>query len=119
MNGSWCRARLIGNDDSSANDGRSPKSPVEGPSDEKVVVDPSKGGAVMPKAEKLSKALEVQSGSWPWDGLVKMLEVDLFSPAWEARHGSAMALRELLKYQGKYGGMRGMCYRFQTLLHCN
>lgn len=64
----------------------------------------------MPKAEKQSEALEVQSGTWPWDGLVKMLEVDLFSPAWEVRHGSALALRELLKYQGKFGGMRGMYF---------
>lgn len=38
-----------------------------------------------------------------------MLEVDLFSAAWEVRHGAAMALRELLKSQGKYGGMRGKC----------
>lgn len=36
-----------------------------------------------------------------------MLEVDLFSAAWEVRHGAAMALRELLKVQGKFGGMRG------------
>lgn len=60
-----------------------------------------------PKAEKQSKALEVEAGRWVWDGLVKMLEVDLFSAAWEVRHGAAMALRELLKSQGKYGGMRG------------
>lgn len=60
-----------------------------------------------PKAEKQSKALEVQHGHWVWDGLVKILEVDLFSPAWEVRHGAAMALRELLKLQGKYGGMQG------------
>jgi hypothetical protein len=38
--------------------------------------------------------------------------VDLFSAAWEVRHGAAMALRELLKIQGKYGGMKG------TLLSC-
>lgn len=83
----------------------SPRSPTEG--GEKIVVDPSKGGAVSPKAEKQSKALEVQSGTWVWDGLAKVLEVDIFSPAWEVRHGAAMALRELLKYQGRYGGMRG------------
>ena len=86
----------------------SPKSPVEAA--EKVVVDPSKGGAVAPRAEKQSKALEVDPGRWVWDGLVKMLEVDLFSPAWEVRHGAAMALRELLKSQGKYGGMRGTLF---------
>jgi hypothetical protein len=38
---------------------------------------------------------------------VKILEVDLFSPTWEVRHGAALALRELLKVQGKCGGMRG------------
>lgn len=41
--------------------------------------------------------------------MVKVLEVDLFSAAWEVRHGAALALRELLKVQGKCGGMRGMC----------
>ena len=55
-----------------------------------------------------SKALEVSSGWWIWDGVVKLLEVDLFSPAWEVRHGAAMALRELLKVQGHSGGMQGM-----------
>lgn len=42
-----------------------------------------------------------------WDGLVKILEIDLFSSAWEVRHGAAMALRELLKAQGKYSGTKG------------
>jgi TATA-binding protein-associated factor len=71
-------------------------------------VDPTNGGAVSPKAAQESKALEVPAGCWVWDGLVKVLEVDLFSAAWELRHGAAMALRELLKVQGKCGGMRGM-----------
>jgi TATA-binding protein-associated factor len=31
----------------------------------------------------------------------------LFSSAWEVRHGAAMALRELLKAQGKYSGTKG------------
>jgi len=66
-----------------------------------------KGGAVAPKSAKQSKALEVENGLWIWDGVVNVLEVDLFSPAWEVRHGAAMALRELLKLQGKSGGMRG------------
>ena len=95
---------------SSIKRGDSPKSPLESPSD-KVIVDPSKGGAVSPKAEKQSKALEVQSGLWVWDGLVEILEVDLFSHAWEVRHGAAMALRELLKLQGRYGGMKGKLCR--------
>lgn len=102
------RARLVVNGDKSAPKRTdSPKSPTDGPAPDRVVVDPSKGGAVAPKTESKSKALEVQPGCWVWDGLVKLLEVDLFSAAWEVRHGAAMALRELLKVQGKYGGMRG------------
>ncbi|KAI0747594.1 SNF2 chromatin remodeling protein [Daedaleopsis nitida] len=102
------KARLVGSDDHSSSKQRvdSPNSPTEGPSQDRVVVDPSKGGAVAPKTESKSKALEVQHGHWLWDGLVKLLEVDLFSAAWEVRHGAAMALREVLKLQGKYGGMR-------------
>ncbi|KAI1784054.1 SNF2 chromatin remodeling protein [Ganoderma leucocontextum] len=84
----------------------SPKSPTEGPSQDRVIIDPTKGGAVAPKTGSKSKALEVQPGTWIWDGLVKLLEVDLFSVAWEVRHGAAMALREVLKLQGKYGGMK-------------
>jgi hypothetical protein len=98
-----------------------------GPSAEKVVIDPTKGGAVSPKAAQHSKALEVQPGFWIWDGVVKILEVDIFSPSWEVRHGAAMALRELLKIQGECGGMRGLISGydqryiyssfFQMLLH--
>ena len=77
-------------------------------SPDRVVVDPPKGGAVEAKAAQQSKALEVTPGVWVWDGLVKVLEVDLFSLAWEVRHGAAMALREILKVQGKCGGMKGL-----------
>ncbi|KAI5122989.1 hypothetical protein M0805_006867 [Coniferiporia weirii] len=76
------------------------------PTPERVVVDPTKGGAVEAKAAQRSRALDVQPGVWIWDGVVKVLEVDLFSPAWEVRHGAAMALREILKAQGKCGGMK-------------
>jgi TATA-binding protein-associated factor len=55
---------------------------------------------------QLSKALDVTPGNWIWDGLLKVLEVDLFSPTWQVRHGAAMAIRELLKCQGKHGGIR-------------
>jgi TATA-binding protein-associated factor len=73
---------------------------------EKVIIAPSKGGAVSPKAAKQSRALDVRPGTWIWDGVVRVLEVDLFSASWEVRHGAAMALRELLKAQGACGGMR-------------
>lgn len=85
----------------------SPKPGANGSCAEKVVIDPSKGGAVSPKTTQQSKALDVKAGDWVWNGVVSVLEVDLFSAAWEVRHGAAMALRELIKIQGNYGGMRG------------
>lgn len=87
-----------------------------GPSSDKVVVDPSKGGAVSAKSAPQSKALEVPIGTWVWDGVVKLLEVDLFSAAWEVRHGAAMALRELLKVQGQHGGERGMKHPYSLAI---
>lgn len=107
---SWnFRARLIATEDKGTTVSRvaSPKPSVNGASAEKVIIDPTKGGAVSPKVSQQSKALDVKPGFWVWDGVVKILEVDLFSAAWEVRHGAAMALRELLKIQGKFGGMRG------------
>ncbi|KAG6814294.1 hypothetical protein H0H92_013419 [Tricholoma furcatifolium] len=100
------KARLISPDDKPSVSRAGSPPAANGVSCEKVVVDPSKGGAVSPKASQQSKALDVQPGVWVWDGVVKVLEVDLFSAAWEVRHGAAMALRELLKSQGQYGGMR-------------
>lgn len=84
----------------------SPGPSVKAPS-EKVVIDPSKGGAVSPKSPQQSNVLEVPQGSWVWGGIISLLEVDLFSSTWETRHGAAMALRELLKTQGASGGMKG------------
>ncbi|KAG9318204.1 hypothetical protein JVU11DRAFT_284 [Chiua virens] len=84
----------------------SPNPPIKAAPSEKVVIDPTKGGAVSPKSPQQSNALEVTQGSWVWGGIVSLLEVDLFSTAWETRHGAAMALRELLKSQGSSGGMK-------------
>jgi hypothetical protein len=107
------KARLVATDDKPP-----PPSRVESPTaPEKVIVDPSKGGAVSPKTSQQSRALEVEPGHWVWDGLVKVLEIDLFSSAWEVRHGAAMALRELLKAQGKYGGTKGFFFFIFFMLH--
>ncbi|KDR81493.1 hypothetical protein GALMADRAFT_239466 [Galerina marginata CBS 339.88] len=99
------KARLIIPEERTGSNSRL-SSPSLGAAAEKVVIDPSKGGAISPKSAKQSKALEVENEVWIWDGVVKVLEVDLFSAAWEVRHGAAMALRELLKVQGRCGGMR-------------
>ena len=103
------RARLVAKDEhtSTTTEDPSTNGTSNGVPSDKVVVDPSKGGAVNPKSDKQSKALEVRPGTWIWDGIANMLEVDLFSQAWEVRHGAALCLRELLKLQGKCGGMKG------------
>ena len=53
----------------------------------------------------LSKAIEVSEGEWPWGGVIRFLEVDLFDQNWSTRHGAACAIRDVLKAQGANGGM--------------
>ncbi|KAJ6606457.1 SNF2 superfamily chromatin remodeling protein [Mycena vulgaris] len=98
------KARLVAAEDSKAPAASRVATPAS--TSEKVIIDPSKGGAVSPKAAAQSRALDVRPGTWIWDGVARVLAVDLFSAAWEVRHGAALALRELLKAQGAYGGMR-------------
>lgn len=116
--GWFFRARLIAKDDRPSINAEDPSTngaPTVISSDN-VVVDPSKGGAVNPKNDKQSKALEVRPGTWIWDGIANVLEVDLFSQAWEVRHGAAMCLRELFKLQGRSGGMKGTFSHLLSLL---
>ncbi|XP_052171300.1 TATA-binding protein-associated factor BTAF1 [Diospyros lotus] len=44
-------------------------------------------------------------GTWPFHSFVEQLIVDMFDPVWEVRHGSVMALREILTYQGASAGV--------------
>ncbi|KAH6823556.1 ROOT GROWTH DEFECTIVE 3 [Perilla frutescens var. hirtella] len=44
-------------------------------------------------------------GGWPFQTFVEQLLVDMFDPVWEVRHGSIMALREILTYQGASAGI--------------
>lgn len=55
----------------------SPRPPGPGP--EKVVIDPRKGGQVDAK-EKAGQtiALAVKEGVWVWDGVISVLQIDLF-----------------------------------------
>lgn len=46
----------------------------------------------------------VDAVDWPLEAFCTKLHVDLFSPRWEVRHGSATALRELLKTHIAGGG---------------
>ncbi|PIN15322.1 hypothetical protein CDL12_12043 [Handroanthus impetiginosus] len=44
-------------------------------------------------------------GVWPFQSFVEQLLIDMFDPVWEVRHGSFMALREILTYQGASAGI--------------
>lgn len=44
-------------------------------------------------------------GSWPFHNFVEQLIIDMFDPVWEIRHGSGMALREVLTHQGACAGV--------------
>ncbi|KAJ8627928.1 hypothetical protein MRB53_021235 [Persea americana] len=44
-------------------------------------------------------------GSWPFHHFVEQLIHDMFDPIWEVRHGSIMALREILTHQGASAGV--------------
>ncbi|GMQ02497.1 hypothetical protein CsSME_00048698 [Camellia sinensis var. sinensis] len=44
-------------------------------------------------------------GGWPFHNFVEQLIVDMFDPVWEVRHGSVMALREILTHQGACAGV--------------
>ena len=44
------------------------------------------------------------SATWPLQGFCSKLALGLFSECWEARHGAATGLRELLRVHGSAGG---------------
>ncbi|XP_031406931.1 TATA-binding protein-associated factor BTAF1 [Punica granatum] len=44
-------------------------------------------------------------GLWPFRGFVEQLILDMFDPVWEVRHGSLMALREILTHHGASAGV--------------
>ncbi|KAJ1310135.1 hypothetical protein OPQ81_006880 [Rhizoctonia solani] len=77
------------------------------PDESKVIIDPSKGGQVNAKQGAVAPTvIKANEGEWVWGGVVRVLELDLFNPMWEVRHGAAMALREIVKVQGGAGGMK-------------
>uniref|UniRef100_T1JM35 TATA-binding protein interacting (TIP20) domain-containing protein n=1 Tax=Strigamia maritima TaxID=126957 RepID=T1JM35_STRMM len=43
-------------------------------------------------------------GEWPFETFCDKLSHDLFNPLWEIRHGSATALREIVRIHGKGAG---------------
>ncbi|GAB6025941.1 btaf1 RNA polymerase II, B-TFIID transcription factor-associated, 170kDa [Chamberlinius hualienensis] len=51
-----------------------------------------------------SSQLYEESGEWPFESLCDQLCHDLFTPAWETRHGAATALREVIRIHGSGAG---------------
>ncbi len=52
-------------------------------------------------------AQEVTDGRWPFQGVADQLVVDCLHPAWETRHGAALALREILTCQAASAAVVG------------
>ena len=48
--------------------------------------------------------LRFQLEEWPFESFCVELCSDLFSPAWETRHGASSALREIIKLHGSSAG---------------
>ncbi|XP_039028640.1 TATA-binding protein-associated factor BTAF1-like isoform X2 [Hibiscus syriacus] len=46
-----------------------------------------------------------EDGRWPFRSFVEQLILDMFDPVWEIRHGSVMALREILTHHGASAGV--------------
>ena len=57
---------------------------------------------------------------WPFEKLCELLQVDLFDPNWEIRHGSAMGIREVIRVHGAGAGrVRGRSRRENDILNQN
>ncbi|KAL0914712.1 hypothetical protein M5K25_015084 [Dendrobium thyrsiflorum] len=73
----------------------------------------SRGTSDKPAANKgfVDVAIELdkdeldEDGRWPFQHFVEQLIHDMFDPIWEVRHGSIMALREILTHHGSCAGV--------------
>jgi hypothetical protein len=84
-------------------DGVASKQATPVPAAAAVVAAPIPGGAVEASRtnnNELDEILPRTADEWVWTRLVDKLEVMLESESWEARHGSALALRDLIRIQG-------------------
>lgn len=67
-------------------------------------------GGEMNESENINKASmnmldDAMSGMWPFQRISDKLCVDLLHPCWETRHGAAMGLRSILRYQSNSAGI--------------
>jgi TATA-binding protein-associated factor len=84
-------------------DGVASKQATPVPAAAAVVAAPISGGPVEASRtnnNELEEILPRTADEWVWTRLVDKLEMMLESESWEARHGSALALRDLIRIQG-------------------
>lgn len=84
-------------------DGVASKQATPVPAAAAVVAAPIPGGPVEASRmnnHELDEILPRTADDWVWTRLVDKLEMMLESESWEARHGSALALRDLIRIQG-------------------
>lgn len=63
-------------------------------------------GEPVPEKSMLQTEAEEAGDEWPFDRLCEFLTVDLFDHTWEARHGAAMGLREIVRVHGAGAGRK-------------
>ncbi|ERT01495.1 hypothetical protein HMPREF1624_02745 [Sporothrix schenckii ATCC 58251] len=61
-------------------------------------------GPVVPIKSEIEMDEKLEGLEWPYERLCDFLKVDLFDPHWEARHGAAMGLREVIRVHGSGAG---------------
>lgn len=49
--------------------------------------------------ESKEEIQDITDGRWPFQSVADQLLLDCLNPAWETRHGAALALREILSWQ--------------------
>eukprot|EP00727_Mastigamoeba_balamuthi_P011730 m51a1_g718 putative tata-binding protein-associated factor 172 (1668) ;mRNA; r:443039-448869 len=67
---------------------------------------PQQKDKIVVEAVRDEAALLSPSGRWPFEALCDSLCTELLNPAWEARHGAALGLREVLRFHASGAGMQ-------------
>lgn len=66
---------------------------------------PRNGQAAVKESDEQEATWLPPSNEWPFKQILVSLQEGLLHSEWETRHGSALGIREILKSQGKAGGM--------------